>query len=211
MRQWKRALADLDVALAGYPDDLRIQGRRAAPLRGLGRPAEALDALRIWIATGRASSEDLGFRCSLAIELGALNQAGRACTAALEAGWDSSRAFVDLSTARRKAGDLNGAVDALDLAVDAGVTDPVVLYNRAVLRLHLNRPEETLQDLEALLGQVPDHGDGWHLKALALAKLRQRGEAIGAARRASELGADGAAELLQYLKDGGLIDEVKLF
>lgn len=211
MRHWDRALKDLDAAAASHPDALRVQGRRVAPLRELGRRAEALQASQAWIASGRALADDHGLRCRLQIEQGELGLASASCLAAIEAGWDQPQAFVQLSAARRTGGDLPGALEALDLAVGAGVTDSSVLYNRALLRVHLGRVDEALTDLEQVLTGAPDHGAAWHLKALAHGKKRQRPEAIAAARRASELGAEGAAELLQYLKDGGLIDQVNLF
>ncbi len=211
MRHWDRSLKDLDAAAASHPAELRVQGRRAVPLRELGRPAEALQAVEAWVATGEAGAADLGLRCRLQIELKKLDPAAASCLAAIEAGWARPQAFVELSTARRTSGDLPGALGALDLAVGAGVTDTTVLYNRALLRLHFGRVDEALADLDSVLATDADHGAAWHLKALAHGKQRNRPEAIAAARRAADLGADGAAELLQYFRDGGLIDEVNLF
>ncbi len=211
LRQYERALADLDAAAEAHPGEAKVQGHRAWALYGLDRTAEANDAMAVWVATGDANGNDLGLKCKLSIQLGAFDDAGTECGDALAAGYDEPTVYVDLATALRETGDLEGSLRSLDLAIEAGVDDPRVRFNRALHRLHFDRTMEALEDVEALLDADPADGNAWHVKALALGRQRDRAGAIQAATKAAELGAPGAAELLRYLKDGGLVDKVNVF
>jgi tetratricopeptide (TPR) repeat protein len=80
-----------------------------------------------------------------------------------------------------------------------GKMDPTLFSNRALVRLNLNKVEESLQDSQMCLDLDPLFVKAWHRRAQALLRLCKWDEAIVAAEEAAKVGPHNQAflELIQ--------------
>ncbi len=206
----RQALVDVDRAVASHPGQYWLQGVRASLLFELGDKEEALVASHAWVSRGDADGGDLHLRCRLRLELGQPDGAADDCANSIAAGYQEPWVYLDLATSLALTGDVEGAVRALDLSIEVGTDDPAAWYNRGLSFLALERVEAALADLDRVLEQQPDNRDAHYLRSLALAKLGRRDEAVAEARRAADAGAEGAAELVEFLAAGGRVGPVSI-
>ena len=196
------ALRDLDEAIQHLPHDLRAWSTRAEILYDMDRKPEAEEAIRSWATAGGRAAEGLGLLCRLHLDRAGYDEANSSCRAALASGWNDPRAFLDRARQLRERGDLGGALKTLDAGLDGGLQEPATRYERALLRLHFDRAEGALADAVVLTEASPDHAAAWYAQAYALGRLGRPAEAIAAAKKAAELGHDGAEEMVHFLKAG---------
>jgi hypothetical protein len=79
--------------------------------------------------------------------------------------------LADAARAKMRSGDLAGALDAFDQALQSS-TDPTLLRDRGLCHEQLSQPYPAIDDLRAYLTAMPDAGDAEDMRA-HLARLEQ--------------------------------------
>lgn len=174
----------ISAALGYWPAEPRWQSLAAEIAAGAGQPNEAitylLEAIRLepdyglhYHALGKVyqAEDDL---------LQAVANFRKACD--LEP--SLPELWLDLAQARMETGDLDGAADSADQAIES-LTDPTpALLLRGEIALQANYPSGALSRAQIILRENPDHPAALFLLARALTRLDEPLEALNAIEKA---------------------------
>lgn len=94
-------------------------------------------------------------------------------------------AFSNLCVARQNCGDLHGAVEAGDRAIELNADYPDAYVNRGYSLLLLGRCEDALRDFDEALARRPSYGAALINRSIALNRLMRFEEALAACEKAA--------------------------
>jgi predicted TPR repeat methyltransferase len=196
------ALQDLgqpEAALHAYDSALRLDpgyalawNNRGNTLRRLGRPQEALDSYERALALQGAYPEAWCHRAIALNDLGRHLDAAASAEQALAARPGYADALLALGNALQGLERFSVAVDAYDRAL-ALLPSPETWCARGAALKKSGDLAQALDSYDHALLLRPDYALAAHYRANVLRALGRREDAIGAYRRAHELGADPAA------------------
>jgi tetratricopeptide (TPR) repeat protein len=173
-KDYDRALAVLDRALALNPGDAGALTERAIARAGRHEFREALADARAARAAEPAVNKPLGVQVDALVELGRYRSAERVLQTMVDRK-PNLDAYARVSYLRELRGDLDGAADALRLAISAGGEVPSsTAYVRSLLAdLHLlrGRPRAALRQYRSALRLLPGHPKSTHGLGRAQAAL----------------------------------------
>lgn len=92
--------------------------------------------------------------------------------------------------------DFKGAIQDFDLAISLDPTDPYAYYNRGNAKLRSGRFEEALSDYDRVLQIIPNFAPPYFNKGVAFLKLKNLEGACSNWEKASNLGVNDAAKLV---------------
>ena len=180
------ALADYAEAIRLDPSEPKHLVNRATSLAALGRVQEALDDFESALELDPLASFALSRRADLWAELGEFERACADLQRALELEPDSPALRCGLGRARTLNGDLFGALDVLNLALERAPEHAPTYSARGIVLSELGRYEEAvvdqtiaLQFAEVAAALEPGGGDGPYLATILNSRaisLRQAGE-----------------------------------
>lgn len=118
---------------------------------------------------------------------GDLGEALARCQRVIDAGEPPAMAFFVRAMIRRQRDDLAGCEADLSEAVRLGLREVDVLYQRAVVRDALGRPDDALADCSAALELAPDFVNALNSRGFILSRLNRLAEAAADLERANRL------------------------
>jgi predicted O-linked N-acetylglucosamine transferase (SPINDLY family) len=183
-RRHAEALAEIDAAAAGAPDDAKLALNRGSALLGLDRVAEALAAY------DRAVALDPGYAAAHANRALALERLGRADDAlgATERAIALDPGLIEAHAGRTRlldrAGRLGDAVAALDALVKLRPRTPRAWRERAETMRRLERFGEALDSYDAAIALEPADAASLSNRGVVLRALGRLDEALDSYDRA---------------------------
>jgi len=187
-------------AEAVYQRAMRSDPEWSEPFRNLGnlyvRQEKFSAAVAPLVHAAGIDDSDPLLQAQLGVAFRESGRPGQALDA-FERAWqivpDDARLALDVALARRAAGDTEGAIDAVEQAVELDATDPLPHMILAQLYIDSDRVDYLVR-APALYRRVlelqPERGEVWLALARAYSQIAIRDEAEVALRRAIELGLD---------------------
>jgi tetratricopeptide (TPR) repeat protein len=182
---WRSAIHRVEVSPAQLSE-------RARMLVDRGMLAEAEQIMREVVAR---QPNELLFITQLAgikYRQGKMHEARDLCVQAVELAPKDPHAWEGLAETRRAVKDYEGAVAAVNAALELDPSRLQARYLRGRILLEAERPERALSDLQATVAADPNHAAALVRLADTLLRLHRDAEALPLARRAAELD-DGSA------------------
>lgn len=155
--------------------------------RGMGKLAEALDALEQAARLEPENEEVLAAKAAILLQLGQVQEALESCRAAVAACPSSPVSRLNLGVALEQAGDPAAALDAYDRALALDSEFIPAWLNRGTVLTRLGRLADALENNIALVRRWPEVADFHANCAEVLLALWRPDDALAAASRAAEL------------------------
>ncbi len=187
------ALSDLNIARRLDHDDPETLADYGLTELDLGRPVQALRTFNAVLhqTQSRQAAPDPRLYFVRAV---ARRRSGDTAGADADLAEGLRREPIDVTgwnvraVHRLNIGDYSGALADLDHALSIDPRSYSALQDRArVLARHLGRTEEALETLDRLIASYPDFADAWSDRALLLARLDRREDALKSAQAALDL------------------------
>ena len=202
------AKAEFDAAWQSQPSDGVGWASRAAIAVSFGQSDEVRQSIKAAIEADSSAALWFRFRGLLCHSSAFSAEAASDFERAATLGDHSTINYVDAGDALEACGEAERAVTMFSLALEGTPDHPEALFGRARARLGLSKFEEAVEDLDALLAKVPDHGQAIRLRARTNALLGRpdaNAAAAGFLQPASpELWESCLAEARQHLAAGAL-------
>ncbi|UCG32297.1 MAG: tetratricopeptide repeat protein [Phycisphaerales bacterium] len=186
---WRSAIHRVEVSPAQLSERARILVDR-----GMLQQAE-----QIMLEVVARQPNELLFITQLAgikYRQGQMHEARELCARAVELAPKDPHAWEGLAETRRAVRDYEGALAAVNAALELDPSRLQTRYLRGRILLEAERPEQALPDLQAAVAADPNHAAALVRLADALLRLHRDAEALPVARRAAEL--DGGSAYAHF-------------
>jgi tetratricopeptide (TPR) repeat protein len=182
----RRALAYFDEAIAHNPRYLAAHLARGDVQLELGRYDDALSTFDQAVAIRDASGEAHLGRAEALLGLGRFEESVEAAAAARERGLEAEAAYVEAGGLAAN-GDIDGAIDLLEMALRENPASDEVRFSLADLYVRAGRPSEAVPLLERAARRDLEDIDIWQRLAELLHSLEQWDRAVEAWQRVARL------------------------
>lgn len=177
----------LEALKREYPDDVVVVYKLAAAYEQSNRPRDALEILE-WIALEHPEHVLTHLKLSdYYAAMGQMEQALAQVRIAVNLNPELGTSYRQLGKMLSQSGDIEGAAEALTLAIRNGRTDPDIAISLGSLQARLSRWREAMETFDALTKRSPDSAITFCWLARARAELGDFQRSSEALQKAIEL------------------------